>query len=104
MIVVKIYLWEKYVGALVEDGNSISFEYDKEFRDAGNSISPLNLPLRDDTFSFPELLRKNAFLGLPGVFADCLPDKFGNKIVEKILEGAFEIIIQCGRRETALIK
>lgn len=85
MIVVKIYLWGKYVGALIEDGNNISFEYDKKFRDGGNSISPLNLPLRDDTFSFPELLRKDAFLGLPGVFADCLPDKFGNKIVEKIL-------------------
>jgi len=85
MIVVKIYLWKKYVGALVEDGNSIAFEYDKDFRDSGHSISPLNLPLREGTFVFPELLRKNAFLGLPGVFADCLPDKFGNKIVEKIL-------------------
>ncbi len=85
MIVVKIYLWGSYVGALVEDGNDIAFEYDKEFRDSGYSISPLNLPLREGTFSFPELLRKDAFLGLPGVFADCLPDKFGNKIVEKIL-------------------
>lgn len=85
MIVVKINLWGKYVGALVEDGNNISFEYDKEFRDQGFSISPLSLPLRDNIFSFPELLRKQAFLGLPGVLADCLPDKFGNKIVEKIL-------------------
>jgi len=85
MIVVKIYLWKKYVGALVEDGNNISFEYDQEFIDGGYSISPVNLPLRNSIFSFPELLRKDAFLGLPGVFADCLPDRFGNKIVEKIL-------------------
>lgn len=85
MIVVKIYLWGTYVGALVEDGNQISFEYDREFRDSGNSISPVNLPLQDNIFSFPELLRKDAFLGLPGVFADCLPDKFGNRIVEKLL-------------------
>jgi len=85
MIVVKINLWGQYVGALVEDGNNITFEYDNGFRENGYSLSPLHLPLRDGIFSFPELLRREAFFGLPGVFADCLPDRFGNKIVEKIL-------------------
>jgi serine/threonine-protein kinase HipA len=86
MITAKVNLWGQYVGALVEDGNQVSFEYDKTYLSKGHSISPVNLPLKDQIFSFPELTRKEAFLGLPGVFADCLPDSFGNKIIEKVLK------------------
>lgn len=85
MIVVRIHLWGQFVGALIEEGGTTSFEYDNKFLANGHSISPLKLPRSDAIFSFPELARKEAFRGLPGVFADSLPDRFGNKIVEKIL-------------------
>ena len=58
MIVVKIYLWGSYVGALIEDGNEIAFEYDKEFRDNGYSISPLNLPLREGAMVGTSAIRR----------------------------------------------
>jgi serine/threonine-protein kinase HipA len=86
MITAKVNLWGQYVGALVEDNNRISFEYDKNYLEKGYSISLFKLPLTSQIFSFPELNRKEAFLGLPGIFADCLPDRFGNKIVEKYLK------------------
>ena len=35
---------------------------------------------------FPELARKPAFAGLPGVFADALPDQFGNAVIRRYFE------------------
>lgn len=77
-----IRLWDAAVGAIVDDAGRIIFEYEPSYiRDAG-SISPLYLPLRPGTFEFPSLKGMEAFGGLPGVFADRLPDRFGGKIVE----------------------
>ncbi len=77
---VRVALWGRDVGILGESSDGrISFEYDPEFRGCGLDISPIHLPLdRRGPLSIPELARKPAFLGLPGVFADALPDQFGN--------------------------
>lgn len=81
-IVAAVNLWGKRVGAIVDSDGRILFEYDPQYISGGSSISPLRLPLRSGTFEFPELKGSEAFGGLPGVFADRLPDKFGGKLVE----------------------
>lgn len=86
--VAQIRLWDHEVGTLTEDSRRrITFEYEPTFRRSGLEISPLHLPLdRAGVFSFPELQRKEAFQGLPGVFADALPDRFGNAVIARYFE------------------
>lgn len=65
----------------------ITFEYDPRFRASDLEISPIHLPTsREGPVSFPELARKPAFAGLPGVFADALPDQFGNAVIRRYFE------------------
>ena len=95
---VRVWLWGREVGLLLESegGGRITFECDGGFRDSGLEISPIHLPLaRAGPASFPELARKPAFLGLPGVFADALPDRFGNAVIRRYFEAR-------GRPEEAL--
>ena len=85
---VRVGIWGREVGMLREgpDGR-ITFEYDPAFRASGLEISPIHLPtVRQGPASFPELARKPAFLGLPGVFADALPDQFGNAVIRRYFE------------------
>ena len=79
----EVRLWGRRVGAVAEqDDRSVVFEYDPEFRRSGIEISPVHLPLDvSGPVDFPELLRKPAFDGLPGVLADALPDAFGNRVI-----------------------
>jgi serine/threonine-protein kinase HipA len=42
---------------------------------------PLMMPLGTQVFSFPGLSRQS-FHGLPGLLADCLPDKYGNTLID----------------------
>jgi serine/threonine-protein kinase HipA len=58
-----------------------NFEYEPAFVRRGLEIAPLSLPLRSGVFSFPALNR-NTFHGLPGLLADALPDRFGNRIID----------------------
>jgi serine/threonine-protein kinase HipA len=83
--VAHIYLWTHLVGAVAEqDDGTVVFEYDPAFRRTGLGISPIKLPLSlAGPVSFPELVRVQAFAGLPGVLADSLPDRFGNTIISK---------------------
>ena len=86
---VRVRLWGREVGILLESerGGRITFEYDHGFRDSGLEISPILLPLsRAGPVSFPELARKPAFAALPGVFADALPDRFGNAVIRRYFE------------------
>lgn len=81
-IVAAVRLWDVEVGAIADLDGRILFEYAPAFAGSGASISPLYLPLRTGAFEFPELKGTEAFGGLPGVFADRLPDRFGGKLVE----------------------
>lgn len=79
----EVRLWGETVGALAElEGGRILFEYAPEFQRQGLEISPIHLPLDlSGPRSFPGLRRKDSFLGLPGVFADALPDAFGRTVI-----------------------
>lgn len=85
---VRVRMWGREVGMLREGPEGrITFEYSPRFRASGLEISPIHLPVaRRGPVSFPELARKPAFLGLPGVFADALPDQFGNAVIRRYFE------------------
>ncbi|HEX9727935.1 MAG TPA: type II toxin-antitoxin system HipA family toxin [Gemmatimonadales bacterium] len=84
-IAVRILLWGRTVGAVAEDAaGQVVFEYDPAFRRSGLEFSPRHLPLSlAGPVSFPELRRLDAFLGLPGVLADALPDRFGTAVIRQ---------------------
>ncbi|KAF0192803.1 MAG: hypothetical protein FD165_573 [Gammaproteobacteria bacterium] len=83
-----VKLWGDTVGAvswLADRGYGI-FEYAPDFLRKGLDVSPIHMSLDDarkgdGKFSFPAL-NKATFLGLPGMLADALPDKFGNSIID----------------------
>ena len=84
----EVYLWGDVVGAVswLDDRGYGVFEYDRTFLNMGLDIAPLHMSLADASkgdgiFSFPSL-NKDTFLGLPGLLADALPDKFGNSIID----------------------
>lgn len=82
----KVFIWDKYVGAVMWDENrqSALFEYDDGFKSTGLELSPLMMPLGDRIFSFGNL-SKDTFLGLPGLLADALPDAYGKALLDKWL-------------------
>jgi serine/threonine-protein kinase HipA len=83
-----VSLWGEPVGAvawLADRGYGI-FEFYPDFLKKGLDISPLHMGLEaarrgDGIFSFPGL-NKETFMGLPGLLADALPDKFGNSMID----------------------
>ena len=83
-----VKLWGDVVGAVawLEDRACGVFEYDANFLNRGLDIAPIHMSLAaarqgGRTFSFPGLNRET-FLGLPGLLADALPDKFGNRLID----------------------
>lgn len=62
-----------------------SFQYAPEFLRNGLAVSPLKVPLGARVFEFPELVDTTTFKGLPGFIADCLPEKFGNRLLDTYL-------------------
>ena len=71
------------VGALeyIDDDPAARFEYSPEWLQYGFSISPIHIPLRSGVFTFPSLSYPT-YKGLPAIFADSLPDDFGNAIID----------------------
>lgn len=67
--------------ALTAD-NKVAFAYDDAWLENGFSISPFSLPLKKQVF----VASKNYFHGLYGVFADSLPDAWGNILLNRILK------------------
>jgi serine/threonine-protein kinase HipA len=83
-----VRLWGDVVGAVswLDDRAYSVFEYDPNFLQKGLDISPLHMAIDDaidgdGRFSFPAL-NSATYLGLPGLLADALPDKFGNSIID----------------------
>ena len=81
-MIAEIQLWGRTIGAVTWDANQdiAAFEYDRAFLQSGFEIAPLMMPLSDQVYRFPALPRAT-FLGLPGLLADALPDKFGNALI-----------------------
>ncbi|GAA0410644.1 type II toxin-antitoxin system HipA family toxin [Cocleimonas flava] len=83
-----VTLWGDVVGAVawLDDREYAVFEYDKDFLKKGLDIAPITMSLNDarrgdGKFAF-SALNKETYLGLPGMLADVLPDKFGNSIID----------------------
>jgi serine/threonine-protein kinase HipA len=86
-VAARVSLWDKTVGHVREYQNGrIGFNYDADYLSTGLSLSPRFLPLEARVFEFPELRAMPSFQGLPGVFADSLPDTFGNLVIRKYFE------------------
>jgi len=86
---VAVNLWGHRVGAVAwdDDQQIATFEYDLEFVKTGIEISPIKMPLVEgELYTFPELTRTKTFMGMPGMLADALPEKFGNAVMAKWLE------------------
>ena len=74
------------VGYLAETPDRmIAFQYSDSWLRSGFSISPLSLPLNNNVFVPPEKCRER-FSGLFGVFADSLPDSWGELLLDRHLE------------------
>lgn len=90
VIAAEIWLWDKLAGAILWDENRqfASFEFEPGFLRTGWDIAPMTMPLSQGRkiHSFPELRKArgeafDTFKGLPGLLADMLPDKYGNKLI-----------------------
>jgi serine/threonine-protein kinase HipA len=86
-----VKIWGQTAGAVAwdEDQQVGTFEYDDKFLQKGWELSPLKMPIDAGRtiFSFAELraLRDSeydTFKGLPGLLADALPDKYGNRLID----------------------
>lgn len=78
----EVRLWGRTIGAvsLLNGEEVASFEYDAEFAQSGIQVAPIAMPLSRRVYRFSDLPRPT-FLGLPGLLADSLPDKFGNALI-----------------------
>lgn len=87
-LIVNVKIWDRLVGALIWDKNKnvASFQFEPKFLRAGLDVSPIVMPLKksskDTVYQFLGN-RNECFKGLPGLIADSLPDKYGNKIIDE---------------------
>lgn len=79
----RVFLWGNEVGdlSLCPDEKYVQFQYSRRFLESTLEISPLVMPLCVTPYIF-QALEQITFKGLPGVIADSLPDKFGNKVFQ----------------------
>ena len=85
--VATVRLWNHDVGAVAwdEERGVGRFEYYPAFLRRGLAVAPLTMPLRPGVFDFPAL-RRETFHGLPGLLADSLPDRYGNRLIDLWLQ------------------
>ncbi|MBN2653922.1 MAG: type II toxin-antitoxin system HipA family toxin [Nitrospirae bacterium] len=82
--VVEVKLWGTEIGYLAYppgQTDSATFVYDEEFMKSGIQLSPIQMAYPPKLFTFPDISRQT-FKGLPGIFADSLPDKYGNQLID----------------------
>jgi len=85
-----VNIWGARVGAVAWDETQqlATFEYDPAFKTREWDLSPIKMPIAagSQIYSFPDLRKsKNSdydtFKGLPGLLADMLPDRYGNRLI-----------------------
>jgi len=86
-----VSLWDIPAGAVSWDQTRgfATFEFDPFFIRHELDIAPLKMPLADamngiTQYDFRSLPR-NTYMGLPGMLADSLPDRFGNEVINSWL-------------------
>lgn len=83
---IEVSIWGRHVGTIApKTSTHFRFEYDEAFLHSGIEIAPLEMPLERGEFSFTNR-PASAFYGLPAVFADSLPDSFGNSVIDAWME------------------
>lgn len=90
-----VKLWGTTIGYVSMDQTErhARFQYDPEFVSFGIEPAPICMPLRKGhIYQFREL-HTRSFHGLPGMIADSLPDKYGNRLIDVWLA-------QIGRKPT----
>lgn len=77
-----VNLWGRRIGAVSwDDRRGVGvYQYDPAFPSAGIDLSPFEMPVRERPYGFPAL--GESFMGLPGLLADSLPDRFGNRLID----------------------
>ena len=82
----KVMIDSKKVGTLtMAPGSRVcAFEYDKEWLSAGFSISPLELPLKQEVF----IAKESPLWGTFGIFEGSLPDGYGRCLLNRMLTKA----------------
>ncbi len=79
-----VKLWGTTIGyvSMDRDERFARFEYDPDFARAGIELAPLAMPVAAGRiFQFREL-HPRSFHGLPGLLADCLPDRYGHRLID----------------------
>jgi serine/threonine-protein kinase HipA len=79
-----VRLWGQDIGVAAwnKEQGFASFQYKPDFVRRGLEVAPLMMPLdAQRIYSYPALNR-DTFLGLPGLLADALPDRFGNTLID----------------------
>lgn len=80
---VRVSLWGHVVGVIAgQSAGYYRFEFDPDFLATGIEISPIRMKARPGVIVCNDLPIAN-FKGLPPVFADSLPDSFGNELVNE---------------------
>ncbi len=82
----EVYLWGNRIGSISQnDIDDIPvFTYERSFIRSGIELSPVTMPLSEREYAFP-YLNSETFHMLPGLLADSLPDRFGNRLIEAYL-------------------
>ncbi len=81
--VLQVHLGDRMVGTMAETPDRLyAFQYDRQWLKDGFPISPFSLPLEERVF----VPHSRTFNGLWGVFADSLPDAWGQLLVERMLK------------------
>lgn len=83
---VEVKLWGTTIGYLGyrPDSNIAVFEYAANFMNSPIYISPLMMKHPPAKHTFEEISFRT-FKGVPGLFADSLPDKFGNQLIDQFM-------------------
>ena len=78
-----VNLWGRRIGAVSWDqARTVAvFQYDVNFLSSGIEVAPIVMPVREAPYAFPAL-RRETFMGLPGLLSDALPDRFGNRLID----------------------
>lgn len=84
MTTATVRLWGTPIGYVSMDRGErfARFEYDPEFAAAGIEVAPLQMPVVARRIHQFRDLDPRSFHGLPGLLADSLPDKYGNRLID----------------------